>query len=123
MRDYLFKGYSIIDHKWVRGSLVKRYYGDEQFNYFITDELEFNPIQVAPESVGQFIGIYDNNGSCIFENDTITNHEDYTGVVEYDAEGGRYWIHCYDGAYLSMEDIEGDYIEIVGNAYDAKIGD
>ena len=123
MRDYLFKGYSTIDHKWVRGSLVKRYYGDEQFNYFITDELEFNPIQVAPESVGQWIGVYDNNGNCIFENDIITDREDFTGVIKYNAEFGRYVAYGSGGAELYIEDFEGFFIEVIGNSYDSIVGD
>ena len=61
MREILFRGKDIISGEWITGFLV-----DAQH---IGCWVEANPVR--PETVGQFTGLTDKNGTKIFEGDII----------------------------------------------------
>ncbi len=74
MREILFRG-KRHNGKWIFGALSKC---DEP--YFIRDRKELeNEILVHPETVGQYTGLKDKNGTKIFEGDVI---EDECGRVD-----------------------------------------
>lgn len=63
-REILFRGFNADTNSWVFGNLVVK----SDKTYEIVDENK-NHMQVVPESVGQFIGLIDLNGTKIFEGD------------------------------------------------------
>jgi uncharacterized phage protein (TIGR01671 family) len=82
MREILFRGKRKDNGEWVEGGI---YHNSEDEIVFIIKDTglgyhEF--IEVIPETVGQFTGLYDKcdkNGTKIFEGDIITqNWYDYT---------------------------------------------
>lgn len=84
--------------------------------------------EVAPDTVGQFIGLYDATGKRIFEGDIVmTSNKDgepyphsRPSVVKY----GEYNCSCCNGVYGwtfcgGSADIRDDrYVVVIGNVYD-----
>ena len=89
MREVLFRGKRIDNGEWVYGYLIapefapnKKYIG----HLFSEDEHDIDVVEVDPETVGQFTGLYDNNGLKIFEGDIMflkSELEQRYGIVEF----------------------------------------
>ena len=90
---------------------------------------------VEPETVGQFIGLYDINKEEIYEGDIISqknfNGEEYTAIYEVVFDGGGFCMKMLKGNKKAMEDGEHlssfGYInhdnslwkgEVIGNIHD-----
>jgi hypothetical protein len=91
MREILFRGKCINTGNWINGCLVNNMFtysehsefkkgekvceiitGDyESDNWEEAIQEENNLVRVIPESVGQFTGLTDKNGTKVFENDII----------------------------------------------------
>ena len=76
MREILFRGKRTDNGEWVEGDLLHRYWvrGNTFFQtairYKIKGLYSF-PIEVLPETIGQFTGMHDKTGEKIFEGDLI----------------------------------------------------
>lgn len=127
------------DGEWWYGSLA--YFQDSQSAHIIpcgsckNGEVVCDFVEVIPETVGQFTGLYDCNGKEIYDGDIIhLNDEEFelehgNGIVEFlDKDsggrpcGGRWYVEDADEdshAETSLYDLhwEGS-LEIIGNRYD-----
>lgn len=114
---------------WIEGSLVKRYNG-----YLGIDRphttLEFELVEVIPETVGMSVGKPDKNGKDIFDGDIVSINRGVQKVIAV----VRYGFHGQDkthlGFYLQWVDPDNEaqyrqdigywlkYIEVIGNVFD-----
>ena len=70
MREILFRGKRIDDNEWVYGDLLQAKSNSEQCKslYWIMHQIKVSKTDlVIPETVGQYTGLTDKNGTKVFE--------------------------------------------------------
>ena len=119
MREILFRG-KTDKGEWVQGDLLHPdIYGN---GYSIEDftKEKNNCFDVIPETIGQYTGLTDKNGTKIFEGDIVKGNEDIFNediifTVIFD-EYCRYMIISNYGHYLLARNHEN--VEVIGNIHD-----
>ena len=130
MREILFRGKD-ADGEWVYGAYLHQtlFYGDPIDKHWIIEHGEFDydcyySHKVIPETVGQYTGLTDKNGTKIFEGDIIQ----YCGTypLEVFIEEGHTKIRWFDSATKSKcsqlffggnDEAYGEF-EVIGNIHD-----
>lgn len=142
MRKILFRGKRTDNGKWVSGYYVVRkrpYFKDKgaNFEHIICEDLVIDDKQFAdtimtayvvdPETIGQYTGLTDTNGNKIFEGDIVwDSYDENYGKVEWYNDMAKFII-TYSTFTVDFDNVYGDELEIVGNAYDTpeflKVGE
>lgn len=116
MREILFRGQDADSNEWRYGYYIKRNDGDRGALILEDYYLESYEI-VKPETVGQYTGVRDKNGTKIFEGDICWFY------------GGDYYSGLWEqNAIVAITDMTDDeqthylnnaeYCEVIGNIYD-----
>lgn len=120
MREILFRGKCTNDSKnrgkWAEGYLLR--FTEKRNPFIMLKDGGGECAEVILESVGQYTGLTDKNGTKIFEGDVVNilTENNEIGIVKYD-EGG-FGVEA-DGFVIDFRrNIDGTDVEVIGNIYD-----
>lgn len=120
MREILFRGKSVIN-EWVEG-FYTCFNGDEHriyTGYSDTDGVDHYPewCNIRPETVGQYTGLTDKNGTKIFEGDILLKGFEKV-VVKWNENQCRWGIYLDEYEISGFNESTKNYFEVIGNIYD-----
>ncbi len=111
MREILFRGKSRYTGKWYQGDLVT-----VAHKRFIDDDIVKE--RVIPETVGQYTGLTDKNGTKIFEDDIVRLYlvdDIEMGIIKFNDIMCRFMFFTKDGSYSFNNTCT---FEVIGNIHD-----
>ena len=138
MRKILFRGKRLHDNKWIYGNFVSDCEGNPHIiepRFFCEDghhlQYEDNtdtPVFIIPETVGQYTGLTDKNGTKIFEGDICRFkrfNDVHVGEIVFNVTTASFimWYQSIVGAYGEKATHQMllsvcDDIEVIGNIHD-----
>lgn len=125
MREILFRGKSKNNKQWAYGfyCLISNNHGMQPCIITGTERGCFIPVFVDPETVGEFTGILDRNGTKIFEGDVLASEAWACNIIVVWMDGGFTTKEGDSSHNLSanMRDADGfdiEDVEVIGNIHD-----
>ena len=116
-REILFKGKRVDNGEWVEGFYVnvpEHYKPEMSGKSYIVSINNGISFAVIPETVCEFTGRTDKNGTKIFGGDVVISENGTIGIVEWDNEECSFLVNIGDD-YQMLTDCE---YQIIGNLYD-----
>jgi uncharacterized phage protein (TIGR01671 family) len=136
MHEILFRGKRTDNGEWAYGYVCRYGWTGKEKTYIVPDYASaLYSLEVDPETVGQYTGLKDKNGTKIFEGDIVkcvdaNNGGSFTAIVSFGNPNHEYnWgfqlvriggddLNTHILLWVDMEE-DGAYIEVISNIYDA----
>lgn len=126
-KERIYRGKSKDGGEWIYGYYCPVCFGLFPCRPAIVSNYEiekgcWRPVEVVPETVGQYIGKADRYDEKIFDGDIVEykSDSDERGTVTYDEETARYIVE-FDTWSTDFDHIESDHLEIVGTIHDDPV--
>ena len=126
----IYRGKRKDTGEWVEGNLIESdnsHYHMVLIGHVITSRDKhtnalsfdgFDLCEVDPSTVGQYTGLMDKNGECIFEGDVLTaDGEDGFFVLEFQEDTARF-VMSGDSMVIDFDNFWSYEVEVIGNIHD-----
>lgn len=122
IREILFRGKCCTTGEWVEGFLGIEVLDDYVIQQFSFDEYFasecIDQYSVKLETVGQYTGLTDKNGTRIFEGDVIRDEDGDVMVVKWLTESAAFVLEPKPYASIYFYGTLSSRIEVIGNIHD-----
>ena len=116
MREILFRGKRKDNGEWVEGDLMQHYIHHDDLTIVVSGCVYY---EVDGETVSQFTGLTDKNGSKIFEGDVFMSHVGLKMTIEWQNDYCLYMMRWLSDNYQSKTDAKFlNKSEVIGNIHD-----
>lgn len=122
MRDIKFRGINKSAKQWAYGDLLHKD-GKVFMGYWVTDANSpsgdgYVECEVIPETIGQYTGLHDKNGTDIYEGNIMTDDVNNYAVVFYEG-AWRLKLNAKNGdTWWKSLDRYTNKLKVIGNIYE-----
>lgn len=129
MREIIFRGKRADNGEWVYGSLIteRNMFDGNLMTMHIQDiEEPYDDNLIDDETVGQFTGLTDKNGTKIFEGDIVKHIQKYEisgevksiAVIKWNEAYSCWSVEYTNGRITAFLGTEYHKLEVIGNVHD-----